>query len=149
MLKLVECATLKCVGGKNIFWLGVNTFELEHRQHTHSLRRRVLLILIPEALDCACCNEHDAKFAHTESAESGPAELRQDERIEAARGSLSLRAASDHSGALLSVCSVQHGMLTLSDAERNTVAKVPVEGLAVGLQQQTCKVKERSMRSEA
>jgi hypothetical protein len=47
---------------------------------------------------------------------------------------------------LLAVCNVQHGVLTLRDAERNTVAKVPVEGLAVGLQQQTCNVKERSMR---
>ena len=113
---------------------------------------RILLTPIPEAPDCAS----RTGFPRTESAESGAATPRQDERIareraapewckvkdlpadRQVRGRLTLKASADHMGVMRAVCSVQHGVLTLSVAERDgstvVVAEVPVEDLAVGLQ---------------
>ena len=113
---------------------------------------RILLTPIPEAPDCASRKS----FPRTESAESGAATPRQDERIareraapewckvkdwpadRQVRGRLTLKASADHIGVMRAVCNVQHGVLTLSVAERDgstvVVAEVPVEDLAVGLQ---------------
>ena len=113
---------------------------------------RILLTPIPESPDCASRKS----FPRTESAESGAATPRQDERIareraapewckvkdlpadRQVRGRLTLKASADHMGVMRAVCSVQHGVLTLSVAERDgstvVVAEVPVKHLSVGLQ---------------
>ena len=116
---------------------------------------RALLTSIPEA-PCGASRKQHVGFAPTESAESGAATPRQDERIASeraapdwckvkdwpaerqVRGRLTLKASADHRRAMRAVCNVQHGMLTLSVAEHDgstvVVAEVPVEDLAGGLQ---------------
>ena len=50
------------------------------------------------------------------------------------RGRVTLKASADHSKALHTVCSIRHGVLTLSiESSKAVVAEVPVEALAVGL----------------
>jgi hypothetical protein len=121
--------------------------------YSRSRSPRALLTPIPEAPDCA---SRKGFPPHTESAESGAVTPRQDECIACeraapewckvkdwpsdrrVRGRLTLKASANHMGAMRAVCNVQHGVLTLSVAERDgntvVVAEVPVEDLAVGLQ---------------
>ena len=50
------------------------------------------------------------------------------------RGRVTLKASADHSKAVHTVCSIRHGVLTLSiESSKAVVAEVPVEALAVGL----------------
>jgi hypothetical protein len=106
-----------------------NTSTIYSRSRSPS----ALLTPITESPDCASRKS----FPRTESAESGAATPRQDERIareraapewckvkdlpadRQVRGRLTLKASADHMGVMRAVCSVQHGVLTLSVAERD------------------------------
>ena len=128
-----------------------------------TLLRRVLSITMllsctPAALHrrtlpCAC-SAHDAlhltvwqvgQWRHASSPLSVPenetpshgsclCEAKESPAYQEVRGRLTLKASDDHCKAVRTVCSIRHGVLTVSiESSKAVVAEVPVEALAVGL----------------
>ena len=104
-------------------------------------------------LPCAC-SAHDAlhltvwqvgQWRHASSPLSVPenetpshgsclCEAKESPAYQEVRGRLTLKASDDHCKAVRTVCSIRHGVLTVSiESSKAVVAEVPVDELAVGL----------------
>ena len=132
---------------------------MKHRDE----HRRIALPPIPEeisdtaqgctARDAPTLDRTESTLSSADTPVSGKGWTRDEDRKRAARpsyrearGRLTLKASADHPGAVRAVCSIEHRVLTLSKASRDTcgdgsqhispvvLAQVPLEELAVRLQ---------------
>ena len=132
---------------------------MKHRDE----HRRMVLPSIPEeipdtaqgctARDAPTLERTESTLSSADTPVSGRDWTRDEDRKRAARpsyrearGRLTLKASADHPGAVRAVCSIEHRVLTLSKASRDTcgdgsqhispvvLAQVPLEELAVRLQ---------------
>jgi hypothetical protein len=136
-----------------------HTRAMKHRDE----HRRIALPPIPEeisdtaqgctARDAPTLERTESTLSSADTPVSGRDWTRDEDRKRAARpsyrearGRLTLKASADHPGAVRAVCSIEHRVLTLSKASRDTcgdgsqhispvvLAQVPLEELAVRLQ---------------
>ena len=90
----------------------------------------------PDAPACARTKFDINTAATPRPGACAPREDRRREPSQKALGRLRLKASADHRGALNVMCSIDHGMLTLSSCSCGgaTLSQVPMKDLAVGMQ---------------